>query len=312
MAGKLTKEEEELLERFLQFCSSSSDERGVNDDQVKMELGQAVFNKLGPVLNHLLSKNRMQLRQSGDGSLWYKILEKQLALKFDKLGNEQMMVYQVIEKAGNRGIWTRDIKNQTNIQQQTLTKSLKTLETRQLIKSVKSVTSKSKKLYMLYDLEPSKEITGGPWYTEQEFDREFIDTLKEFVVLFIDNQTKDNANYKGATVASIAENLTESQLSKVTLSADDVSLIVNSLVYDLKLIMRDVGGVAYYSRRDDFDPVNSLTQFPCGNCRVSKHCSENGVINPVDCSYLKQWLEKAGTDDDEEHGDVAISGMDEG
>jgi DNA-directed RNA polymerase III subunit RPC6 len=65
---------------------------------------------------------------------------------------EQMLVYQVIERAGNKGIWTRDIKNATNIQQQTLTKTLKALESRQLIKAIKSVTSKSKKLYMKYDL----------------------------------------------------------------------------------------------------------------------------------------------------------------
>ena len=31
---------------------------------------------------------------------------------------EQMMVFQVIEKSGNLGIWVRDIKAQTNIQHQ--------------------------------------------------------------------------------------------------------------------------------------------------------------------------------------------------
>lgn len=28
---------------------------------------------------------------------------------------------------------------------------------------------------------PSTEITGGPWYNEQEFDHVFIDTLSTFV-----------------------------------------------------------------------------------------------------------------------------------
>jgi DNA-directed RNA polymerase III subunit RPC6 len=35
------------------------------------------------------------------------------------------MVYQVIEKAGNLGIWTKDIRTQTNIQQQALNKIFK-------------------------------------------------------------------------------------------------------------------------------------------------------------------------------------------
>lgn len=59
---------------------------------------------------------------------------------------------QEIERAGNKGIWTRDIKTHTNIPQQVVTKTLRLLETRQLVKSVKSISSKNKKLYMLYDL----------------------------------------------------------------------------------------------------------------------------------------------------------------
>ena len=81
-----------------------------------------------------------------------------------------------------RGIWTRDIKVATNIPQHTLTKTLKILEQRSLVKSVRSVVSKSKKLYMLYDVMPAKEITGGPWYSDQEFDHEFVGELGNFVV----------------------------------------------------------------------------------------------------------------------------------
>lgn len=61
------------------------------------------------------------------------------------------------------------MKTATNIPQQTLTKTLKILEQRNLVKFVRAVTSKSKKLYMLYDMIPAKDITGGPWYTDQVF-----------------------------------------------------------------------------------------------------------------------------------------------
>ena len=59
------------------------------------------------------------------------------------------------------------MKTATNIPQHTLTKTLKILEQRNLVKFVRAVTSKSKKLYMLYDVVPAKDITGGPWYTDQ-------------------------------------------------------------------------------------------------------------------------------------------------
>ena len=71
------------------------------------------------------------------------------------------MIYQVIEKAGNKGIWTRDIKTATSVNQNTLTKTLKSLEGRHLIKTAKSVTSKSKKLYMLFELSEWGGRGGG-------------------------------------------------------------------------------------------------------------------------------------------------------
>lgn len=55
--------------------------------------------------------------------------------------------------------------------------------------------SKTKKLYILYDmgtcylfdviLELPKDVTGGPWYVEQEFDMEFVDVISHFVEKFL-------------------------------------------------------------------------------------------------------------------------------
>ena len=59
------------------------------------------------------------------------------------------------------------------------------LEGRNLIKPVKSYSQKSKKLYMLSSLEPSPSLTGGPWYTEHEFDHSFILELRNFALLYV-------------------------------------------------------------------------------------------------------------------------------
>lgn len=61
------------------------------------------------------------------------------------------------------GVWTKDMKFKTNLQQPQITKILKELETRTLVKAIKPVNQPSKKFYMLYDLEPAREITGGAW-----------------------------------------------------------------------------------------------------------------------------------------------------
>jgi DNA-directed RNA polymerase III subunit RPC6 len=55
------------------------------------------------------------------------------------------------------------MKMKTNLSQPQISKILKALESRNLIKSCKNVNNPSRKLYMLFELEPSREITGGAW-----------------------------------------------------------------------------------------------------------------------------------------------------
>ena len=50
---------------------------------------------------------------------------------------------------------------------------------------MRSITSKSKKLYILFDTVPAKELTGGPWYTDQEFDHEFLAELSKFICQYV-------------------------------------------------------------------------------------------------------------------------------
>lgn len=76
---------------------------------------------------------------------------------------EERLAYQVIQGVGNKGIWIKDVRYQTNLPAQKLQKVLKTLETRGLVKTVKCSTSAAKKIYMLSELNPGEELTGGKW-----------------------------------------------------------------------------------------------------------------------------------------------------
>ena len=77
--------------------------------------------------------------------------------------------------------------------QQSLNKILKKLEARQLIKPVKSVNAGNVKKYMLYGLTPSKEVTGGPWYCDGEFDYEFISNLQLAALNFVQQKQQATA-----------------------------------------------------------------------------------------------------------------------
>lgn len=43
----------------------------------------------------------------------------------------------------------------------------------------------TRKIYMLDSLEPSIALTGGPWYTDNELDTEFIQHLSDACLKFI-------------------------------------------------------------------------------------------------------------------------------
>ena len=90
------------------------------------------------------------------------------------------------------------------------------------------MVSKSKKLYMLYELTPTKEITGGPWYTDQEFDHEFVDELGNYIVQFVRQQGMVDVN-------SINDKVRISGISKVELSMEELELVMQTLVYDGRL-----------------------------------------------------------------------------
>ena len=45
-----------------------------------------------------------------------------------------------------------------------------------------------KKVYMLYNLEPDSTVTGGAWYSDQDFESEFVDVLNQQCFKFLEQK----------------------------------------------------------------------------------------------------------------------------
>ena len=188
----------------------------------------------------------------------------------------------------------QDLRVRSNLQQQQLTKVLKTLELRKLVRSVKSISAKNKKLYMLIEMEPSNEVTGGAWYSDaQEFDHELIQHLQQQSINFI-------AREEGATAQQVADFVRESGLVRgKPLKLEDIRSILESLVYDARL---EVARDAYTGKDDDalYRLINletCITKYscvPCAVCPVFNDCHDEGDISPSKCEYLTTWLERTG------------------
>eukprot|EP01029_Cantina_marsupialis_P014343 TRINITY_DN31663_c0_g1_i2.p1 TRINITY_DN31663_c0_g1~~TRINITY_DN31663_c0_g1_i2.p1 ORF type:complete len:276 (+),score=88.32 TRINITY_DN31663_c0_g1_i2:114-941(+) len=265
------------------FLKSNPD--GVSDSFLKTKFPRE-YEKMVEVFNELLSQNRMALFQRNDEYI-YKYVAERDAARVQGLQPEEHIVLELIGKAGNTGIWTRDLKSKTGLAQGRLTKVLKHLESRRLIKSVKSIQGKNKKIYMLFELEPSREVTGGPWYSDQEFDFEFIDHVCNFVMELL---------HMGKTLGAtdIEEKVRSSGISKVELGPDEIKQILDVLMFDGRIEhFRDKFGNIMYKPVESATALDGVIAMPCGSCPIADECDETGAICPATCLYLKKWLDES-------------------
>ena len=219
-----------VKDRFLDLLGQSRYKMGASNKIIQGEFPRAEEKPLlVQVINELSKASKLQMSKSGiDNELYYTLVADEIAQKYVGLDVSAKLVLQCIEKSGNNGIWTKEIRMQTNIQQQALNKIFKQLEQRCLIKPIKSVTAKAKKLYMLYELTPSKEITGGVWYSGLEFDHEFISELRTFVM---DCVRRLNGG-QGVTLSEIKKKMEQAKVSRVELNVEEVQQLVETLVFD--------------------------------------------------------------------------------
>jgi len=202
---------------------------GTTNEQLKAHFG-AQYEGLASILNNLLEARRIVMyTNTVTKALTYRLVSEETTAGLEGLGPEQMLVYHICEKAGNKGIWTRDIKTQTNIAQPTLTKTLKILEQRNLIKNVRSVVSRSKRYYMLFSATPSKEITGGPWYTDQEFDHAFVEDLCKMILGIVRQQTVSDSR------TILARLISTKIIDPGVIAPEDLETVMQMLVHDGRL-----------------------------------------------------------------------------
>ncbi len=74
-----------------------------------------------------------------DGSTPFVRPASERTRKLSALAVDEKLIYQVIEEAANKGIWLRDIRAKSNLEQKRVLKIIKTLQSRQYIKAVNSV-----------------------------------------------------------------------------------------------------------------------------------------------------------------------------
>ncbi|RWS04479.1 DNA-directed RNA polymerase III subunit RPC6-like protein [Dinothrombium tinctorium] len=301
--------ETEVMKRILELCKEN--ERGVTEKMLQGSMPSADPMLRANAINKLLKQTKLEIMKQGT-QLLYRLKDQKQSNK--GTDDEERIVYAIIEEAGNKGIWSRDIRMKSNLSLTLLNKVLKTMEGKKLIKSVKSVAASKKKLYMLYDIEPDVSITGGSWYSNQDFESEFVEILNQQCFRFLQEKL-DAAKISADPISRINNSYVTSNdvwkfikdlgISKIELSITDIESILETLVYDGRVekhvVVRGARScedsssssstVKMYRAIKPLVKSTGLMRMPCGLCPVMKDCREGGVISPSKCIYFKEWFE---------------------
>ncbi|KAJ8323320.1 hypothetical protein BDV3_004261 [Batrachochytrium dendrobatidis] len=324
MSDPLTHKEQQLL------VALRRNPKGSDQNTLLTALPTWSENDIALALNSLSAKQHVDFLQGPGQTLLFRARDDEEISKTGSMSDNERIVYQFIKASGNKGTWIKDIKVKSGLHAQIVTQMIKNLEKKVLIKAVKSVKTPTKKVYMLSELDPSVELTGGAWYTDQELDVEFIDQLAHQIYKYICSKSfPPNTNsifpssHPYPTCNDLHKWISKSGITTVQLSHTDVQSLIDRLIFDGKVEQiqsihtgSSMGRLEMFSnptdRLDsgDEDEWNGgdediwayratrssvlngsvWTDVPCGRCPVFSFCEEGGPVSPSGCVYFKKWL----------------------
>ncbi|KAJ9112369.1 hypothetical protein QFC19_000789 [Naganishia cerealis] len=225
----------------------------LGDPELRSALQGTPKEEIANGINGLSRKGLILIKKSG-ARLLYQAVSKEEAKRTGTFEHDEGLVYGYIKDAGNMGAWARTLKTATNLPQTSFLKAIKGLEQKMAIKLVKSVKFPTRRIYMLSNLTPSVELTGGPWYSDGGLDQAFIDTLLTICLTYVKKQTFPRKQPKHELISDIAyapnpvygpshtkrlpsprdvlDFIVSSEVTQQTLAVEHVMQLMNVLVYN--------------------------------------------------------------------------------
>ncbi|GFS94347.1 DNA-directed RNA polymerase III subunit RPC6 [Nephila pilipes] len=260
---------------------------------------------LAQILNKLISQGKIDLLKKGKQLVY--ALKDDSSKKSQGADVEENLILDAVKKAGDNGITAKDLKFATNLPQPQITKMLKNMESRRIVKSV--VACNKKKLFMLFELQPSHTVTGGTFFTGQEFETEFVDVLGDQCYRYLlqakgladkltDPVSQRLASFKSSR--DICDYINSLKISKIELKLPDIEKILEALVYDNKVeksisltnsSTKESGSENFYKVTKSLISSAGLMRMPCGVCPVYYECGKGKTVSPSTCVYMKEWLD---------------------
>ena len=273
----------DIARKIIELAKNSTE--GLSDDELSRVINTTPEQKI-EILNQLIEYGYIKAEVAKSGALVYLYQDPEVVKRFIGLEPEDKTVYQIVADSKNTGVVSNSIRGKTGLSPQIITKILKKLEKKGLIKSVKSINAKNRNIWILSELDPSEDITGGIWYRNNEFDKDLIDALYNKTYNYI-------ASQEVVSKKEISVFLRSSGMMSSDIKDENIQSIVNIMIYDDKieeiLTVNKVNPSYKISDWQKCMKTPVITQTPCGTCPVFLECKDGGIISPQTCIYFNDW-----------------------
>lgn len=233
------------MNEILEFIKSQ--ENGVTEEILCSNFSNIKKTDMVVSLNTLIHQNLIEIKKIGNSLTYFSIQNKNTGY--------EALILSLIAQGGTSGLWLRDIKTKTNIPHNLVLKILKGLEDTRKIKSIKSVKN-NRKTYVLYDVKPDEDVSGGVWFSNNDVDLVFVNRLMDIILQFVRKEegsfllNKIDGLVKMKTVKDF---VSASRISEVELSIEDITTLIDCLVYDGRLEKIELeDGIGLRVIKDDY------------------------------------------------------------
>eukprot|EP01069_Polyplicarium_translucidae_P007600 Polyplicarium_translucidae@DN312_c0_g1_i1.p1 len=214
-----------------------------------------------------------------------------VAQRLSSLTEDEYKVYCAVERAGDQGIWTADIRKATHLTGPALQRCVKQLEdNKRLVKPVKSIHQRQKKIYILAHLQPAKGLAGGTFYEDGEFNEALVERIRLQILHVVRHGTRTNFKDIHSYVRSLGLG--------VDLAEADVRRVLTTLEVDQVVQSgADVGGDVVYTASHWHESLGgAAAAVPCGGCPLFRDCTRGTVahVDPETCLYLRDFIDNVG------------------
>lgn len=244
---------------------------GLEDNILTKKLKNVKDIDKAEALNRLLEKSRIVVAAQDNGELIYRYVDEEEAQRLRELAPEESIIYQLIEEAGNKGLWINDIKKKAGKLSGSANSIVKVLEKKGFIKSVKSIKAKNRRVWMAMSVEPSPEVTGGI-LADDVFDLGLMDLYGQKCVDYIKAQGRADRKQVSVFIRSLA-------LSQIDLTDEDIFRILETQVFDGKIeVIEDGSGSSYL-------PADSGSVLPNYAYKICNWYAPRMIYTEIPCAY---------------------------